>query len=533
MMKVLIVLALLVGGIIPPASAQTPAPFVNLGAFSIVIESLPGDLDPASSYDENSNIPMRGLYEGLVRLKGESLTELEPVLAESYTVTDNRVFTFKLRQNVKFHDGTPFNATAAKFGLTRTLKSGLATAGILGTFITDPDKMITFPNEATLVITLPTPQPLFLSALAASYGTGMVSPTAVKNNSSTQDPIAHDWLLRNGAGTGPYRLEKTLTDDPTQPVVLRRFEGYWRGWSGPHFDQITMQVQPQSALRRRSLEVGSADAATFLLPDDLRKLEKIGGFSLNNKAETLRLDYLIMAAGYGPLKNPKARQAMGYAFDYTAYNRAELGGLGRQPNGPFPNKLFGARADTFTYKLDLQRAKTLLAEAKVPAGTRFVLAAPEGRGDLAGAILKQGLEQIGYFLEIKKYSNEAYQELLIAPLTPDRPDFFIQSWWPDYNSPLNFALPIFASESAGENGQNAGYYQNARIDQIIAAGKTAKSLNELNTLFTEFQKIIAQDDPAGIYMVQPVDRTALRGQIKGHVFNVLYLATFDFYALYE
>lgn len=508
----------------PGLAQQTNSPTT----MTVVIESAPSDLDPASSYDENSNIPLRAFYEGLVTLKGSSLSETVPVLAESVDNQNDTVYTFKLHQGVKFHDGTIFDAAAAKFGLTRTVTAKLGTDAILGTFLTNPDKMIQVVDLLTLRITFDRPQPLFLVALAASYGTGLVSPTAVKQHTQNNDN-AHQWLQTHEAGTGPYMLANNEMKADA-PVTLKKFDGYWRGWSGSHFDQIVINVLPQSMQRRAALEKGQADAATVLLPEDLTKLQKANSFQFDPNP-TLRVDFLIMAASYGPLQDPKARQAMAYAFDYAAYNRAELGNLGRQPNGPFPNTLLGADPSIFTYKTDLKKARQLLDEAGVKPGTELNFVAPQGRGDLAGVILKQQLEQIGLTLNIKKLDNDAYQALLTGDKTPDRPDFFLQSWWPDYNSPLNYSYPLFYSKSAGQGGQNAGYYADPKVDKQIEAAQNARTVNEMTQLFKDVQQIITLDDPAGIFMVQSPDRTVVSGSIKGQVFNVLYLGTFDFYAL--
>src|SRR5579859_1774293 len=122
-----------------PAFGQTTS---AAGTMTVVVENPPSDLDPASSYDENSNMPFRAFYEGLVTLKGDSLNDVVPVLASKVDDQDNQhtVFTFTLQPNVTFHDGTPFDAAAAKFGIARTVKDNLGTNGILGTFLTDPDK---------------------------------------------------------------------------------------------------------------------------------------------------------------------------------------------------------------------------------------------------------------------------------------------------------------------------------------------------------------------------------------------------------
>ena len=520
-----------------PVFGQAASP----DTMTVVVETPPSDLDPASSYDENSNIPLRALYEGLVTLKGASLTDVTPVLAASYTDQNNAhmVYTFTLRSGVTFHDGTPFDAAAAKFGLTRIVKDGFGPAGILGTFLTDPDRQIAVINPQTLQVTFATPQPFFLLALAASYGTGFVSPTAVKNHTVTgsdgKPDDAHAWLQNNEAGTGPYMLTAALPSSDAfasgTPLTLKRYDPYWQGWSGSHFQQIAIRVIAESSQRRQALENGTADAATVLLPSDITKLTQKNTVQID-KNPTLRIDYLIMAAGYGPLKSVKARQAMCYAFDYAAYNRAELGGLGQPANGPFPTTLLGWDNSATPCPTDLKTAVTLLQQSGVAPGTVLTFAAPEGRGDNAAAILQQQLEQIGLELKIVKYSSNDYNNnLLPGAITADRPDFFLNSWWPDYNNPLNYSLPLFYSKSTGASGQNAGYYADAKVDQIIDQAQKTTDQTALLALFKPLQTIVAKDDPAGIFMAQSPDRTVVSSAIKNQIFNVLYLGTFDFYAL--
>jgi len=554
--------ALLGLGLYQPAHGQaTPnaTPASNPGVMTVLVEQPPTDLDPASSYDENSNIPMRGLYEGLVTLDGAALDKTVPALANKIDNQDNKntVFTFHLQQGVKFHDGTPFDASAAKFGLTRTVKDKQGTDGILGTFLTDPDKMIQVVDAQTLRVTFDHPQPFFLLAMAASYGTGFVSPTAVQKNAGSDD--GHTWLTTHEAGTGPYMLATDAMPSTDQmgagtPMMLKQFAGYWRGWTGSHFTQIAIKVQPESALRRRALEQGTADAATVLLPDDIVRLQKDNTFQFNLKP-TLRVDMLIMAASYGKLANPKVRQAMTYAFDYAAYNKAELGGLGIPTNGPFPNTLLGWDNTLALPVTDLKTALSKLNDAGINLKSTLAdktnqslqvsltYASSQGRGDQAGAILQRQLEQLGISLTIYKTVNQKtnmmeklalkdYNNLLSADKSPDRPDFFLQSWWPDYNSPLNYTYPLFYSKSTGANGQNAGYYSDPTLDQLIEQAQKGTTPDQIIAPFKSVQKILGQDgDPAAIFMGQSPDRTVVSGTIKNQVFNALYLGTFDFYAI--
>jgi peptide/nickel transport system substrate-binding protein len=330
---------------------------------------------------------------------------------------------------------------------------------------------------------------------------------------------------------------------------LKRFDNYWHGWSGSHFQQIVIEVQPESAIRRQMLEKGTADAATVLLPQDIAKLKADNAFQFDQNP-TLRVDYLIMAASYGPLANVKARQAMCYAFDYAAYNRAELGGLGTLPYGPFPSTLLGADNSVKPCPTDLKQALQLFLAANISSGTTFTFATLDGRGDNVGAILKKQLEQIGFEAVVVKCNSNDFNSViaesitlrtcktdlpdsnLLAPDTlPDHPDLILNSWWPDYNSPLNYSFPLFYSKSSGQNGQNAGNYADPQVDKIIEQAQQTSDETAMLAMFKQLQQIVSNSDPAGIFMAQAPDRTVVSTSIKNQVFNALYLGTFDFYAL--
>ena len=117
----------------PPAISRDPDTLV------IAVDAFGADFDPASSYLLAQGLLWRGTYDGLVRLKGSSATEIEGALAATWeTNADNSVWTFHLRPNVKFTDGTPVDAQAIKTNYVRLIKLALGTQLILGAFLTDP-----------------------------------------------------------------------------------------------------------------------------------------------------------------------------------------------------------------------------------------------------------------------------------------------------------------------------------------------------------------------------------------------------------
>jgi peptide/nickel transport system substrate-binding protein len=153
---------------------------------------------------------------------------------------------------------------------------------------------------------------------------------------------------------------------------------------------------------------------------------------------------------------------------------------------------------------------------------------------MAGAILKRQLEQIGLKVTIKHDPDYATLVKVFGanpPPTEDRANLYFEQMWPDYNSPLDFLFPLFYSKSVGQAGDNGGYYSNPKVDSAIEAAQKATTTQELVRLFAPIQRLVAWDDPAGVFLVQSPDRTAVSSAIKGNVFNALYLDTFDFYAL--
>ncbi|MER3485656.1 MAG: ABC transporter substrate-binding protein, partial [Chloroflexota bacterium] len=193
------------------------------------------DLDPHYAYDNAAQAIILGAYEMLIQYKGASTDEYEPMLAESWEVNeDQSVYTFKLYPNVQFHDGDPCTAQSVKDSFTRCILMGAAVSNVVTRFVPDPN-MIEVVNDLTVRFNLGRPQPLFLAAMASSYGPFIVNTKYVEEHKTDDDPWAHEWFRENAVGTGPYVLKE---NNPTERVVLEKFDDYHDGWEGNHFDRI-------------------------------------------------------------------------------------------------------------------------------------------------------------------------------------------------------------------------------------------------------------------------------------------------------
>src|SRR6266571_9524465 len=219
------------GGSSPTSATQSGAGLAlnrDPGTLVVAMDAFTADFDPASYFLLSDIVPNFGIYDSLMRMKGNSATETKPWLAERIsTNSDKSVWTFTLRPGVKYSDGTPFNGNTLKAAYTRTITAQLGAGSTLSTYITDPAKQIIVKDPGTVVMDLGTPVPRFDLLLASQYGTGIVNPDVEKRGKNH----GHDYLQSHSAGTGAYMVESVV---PNDQIVMTRNPNYWGGWSGPH-----------------------------------------------------------------------------------------------------------------------------------------------------------------------------------------------------------------------------------------------------------------------------------------------------------
>jgi peptide/nickel transport system substrate-binding protein len=514
------------------AATPTAAPTLNRdpGTLVVAVDAFNADFDPASAYLLSEALIWRGIYESLVRLKGDSASEVEPLLADTWDHNaDASSWTFHLHPNITFSDGTPLDAAAVKANYVRTIGLSLGTQLILGSFITDPAKDILVVDPTTITFNLNGPTPHFDVVMAAQYGTGIVSPKVFTDHSTGAKDQGHAWLQANAVGTGPYILDKL---SPNDEVDLVQNPNYWRGWSGSHFKKIIIRQIPESATRRQLLESGDVDTAINGTADDTSALAS-EGFTVGN-FKNLDMTYIILGE-YGALKTPEARQAMNYLFPYDDFLNTVMKGTLVRANGVFPDLLFTHDDNVFKYDTNIDKAKQLLATAGVVPGTTLTYEYYTGFGKEAGTVLQSQLEKVGLHLTLK----EVEFGQMNADLTTDRPEsqranFYYWGWWPDYNAPSDYSWILFNSGAIPSPAcpcYNSGYYKNATVDKIINDGFTQTDDTKLISEFKQAQDILVNTDPAWIPVGQQLDDTWFRTDIKGHYFNPLYIQTWDFYAL--
>ena len=498
------------------------------GTFTALITSGTDDIDPHSSYTTLSSTVALGLYEMLIQLNGSSTDEFEPMLAQEWeSNADGSVYTFRLAPNALFHDGTPCDAQAVKDSFTRFLLLELGPVNVISRFVQNPDQMEVV-DPTTIRFNLGRPQPLFLAAMASQYGPFIVSPTAVQENKTDDDPWAHEWFLANAVGSGPYKLDQNSLNEG---LVMSKFDDYHGGWDGNHFDQIVLRVVPETATRRQLLEQGEADAATFsLTPEDLEALK------INPDVQVLiydTTDVTWIQMNAPRMKTKEVRQGFSYAFPYQEVIDGAFSGLLKR-SGPIPDTVRGFDPNVFLYQTDMAKAKELILAGGFKEGDSFdyMFDANDPFEPTVAQLFQANLAQIGFNLELTAVDSAAKDSLIFGDSpAEERPMFVDYEWWPDYNDPWNHLAPNFLESSSGGGGSNTGYWVNPRFEEIMTEAEQYTDENRLLELMKEAQNILTEQDPPAIYEGLVKYYTVLRANILGYYANPIYLAAYPFYKM--
>ena len=289
--------------------------------------------DPDIYYAGQGLLLTTNLYEGLLQFKGgQAKAELEPLLATEYTASpDNKVFTLKLREGVKFHDGTPFKSDAVKASFDRRL----AVNGGPAYMVKNIDS-ITTQGDYGVTITLKSPNSEFLDYLASPYGPRMMSPTGLQKNGGSD--FAQNYLTTHDLGTGPY----TLTDAQVgSHYAMASFPDYWG--PKPYFEKVEMPVITDTSAQQLQFNNGQLAAILHDLPssavEQYLNNPKYSHYSL----PTMMADFLYINPNKGIMKDQATRTAVMNAIDVDQLVKQTYFGRGKVGAQMYPPYVLGRR----------------------------------------------------------------------------------------------------------------------------------------------------------------------------------------------
>ena len=323
-------------------------------------------LDPAAMTGNEVVGIVVNLYDGLVELNPQQLTEVRPALAERWSVSpDNRTLTFHLRDNVRFHSGNPLSSADAVWSMRRVLHLNLAQASVwksYGFSRDNVDQMITAPDGRTLVITLPKPNdPQLVIYSLAALGSMVVLDRKTVQQHEVDGDWGNRWLTTHEAGSGPFRLDVWQAKD-----VLRmsRATDYWRGEA--KMSRVVFRHLQESQTLRLMMQKGDLDIASNMAIPDVRALRHDPDLTIDAVRKGT-IYYLAMSMNDPRFDNIKVREAVRYLVDYQGINKSLMTGYGELHQRPIQSGMPATLPDP-GYRLDVPRARALLAEAGYPDG---------------------------------------------------------------------------------------------------------------------------------------------------------------------
>ncbi|MER9448212.1 ABC transporter substrate-binding protein [Mesorhizobium sp. M0254] len=427
----------------------------------------PPHLDPtagaAAAIDE---VLYANVFEGLTRIGPNG--EVLPDLAESWAISDDgKVYTFKLRTGVKFHDGSDFDAGDVKFSLDRARADNSVNAQRALFAAIDTVEVV---DPTTVKVTLKNPQGSFLYNLG--WGDAViVAPESADTNK--EKPI----------GTGPFKFQSWAKGSS---ITLVKSDTYW---GAPVFlDKAEFRIVPDAAAAVPALLSGDIQAFPFFDPDSVAQVKDDPRFKVvigSTEGETI----LAINNKKPPFDKLEVRQAIAFALDRKAIIDGASAGLG-VPIGSHMSPASKAYVDlTGLYPHNVDKAKELLKQAGFENGIKATLKLPPpSYARLGGEIIASQLRDVGIDLEIipvewaqwldQVFTKKDYDLTIVSHTEPNDIDIYSRK---DYY--FNYDNPAF--------------------DKIIAELNLTSDDAKRNTLLGEAQKILADDAVVGFLYELP------------------------------
>lgn len=470
------------------------------GPNAIVLGTSQGqdNLDPHVT-TMNSNMRLIYLiYDGLCQF-GSDATTVDPMLATSWEASEDGLsWTFQLRDDVNFEDGTLFDSSVAKFSFERLLGIGGGPSSPYQVV----EEILT-PGPYTLKFILKKPFGPFIWTMCSVF-CRVVPPSVMEHE--TDGDWGQAWLADHSLGSGPFTLKSW---EKGQRLILEAKKDYWGG--APKVDEIIVRTIMEPATLKMELLAGTIDIAEDILIEDLDEVAAAEGVEVF-KGPSFHINYLYFDTQKPPFDDARVRKAVAYALDYDALIEAVMKGWATPHEGPVPIGMWGrdARLDGL-YTRHLPLARQLLAEAGYSEGftTVFTLA-PLGNWPQIATIVQSNLADIGIKVKIEQYSWPTY----IAKALGHEVKLGIIGITPDYPDPDMFAWML--AHSTAE--LNLSFYASEEVDRVLDAARSLTDQDERDKLYRQFHWMQHELVPA-VYLYQDLFRLPMRSWVKGYYYN--------------
>ncbi|MGE5615906.1 MAG: ABC transporter substrate-binding protein [Bacillota bacterium] len=503
-----------------PVAAKTPADtFVIAANISQIIT-----LDPAATNESQTAGFLRNVCDALIAIDPSDSSKLVAGVAESWTVSpDGARFTLKVRKGLKFPSGNPVTAEDIAWSMKRNLQLNLANAQRLREWdITKDnfDKVVHAPDDATLEITPTRPWApgLFLFAFTDFRVAPVLDRKDILRNEVNGD-FGNKWLATHSSCLGPFRVG---TWRPQDVLILERNDDYWRRKVA--MKRIVVRHVPEAGAQRLMLEQGDIDFADNIDPADFKALERNPNVKLEF-TPSLLISFMMLNMSEPKFHNPKVAEAFRYLFDYQGLEDSLVKNWGVVRQSPVPVGVFGALPRSYMpYKLDIDRAKKLLAEAGEANGfeAELICLNTFPYPDIAQH-LQENAQKVGIKIRITQMIGaQLFQrararkfEMYLAGYGFNYPDanniFLRHAYNPDNSDKAKDTISI---------AWRASWDPGADFNAKVRAAQVERDQSKRKAIYEELQRRQNATSPL-IYLFQRLNVTATSRDVKTflHLFN--------------
>lgn len=454
----------------PKTDAQAPA---TPKPFSLVIAQGADivSLDPHKANDQPSSRVTRQIYDTLID-QDEKL-QLKPGLATEWKQIDEKTWEFKLRKDVKFHNGETLKASDVKFTFERLIDPATKAPGA---FIMGQLAKVEVVDDNTFRLVTKAPFAPILAHLAHT-ATSILNEKAVKE--------AGDKYAEKPVGTGPFKFVSWTTGSH---VDLARFDAYWG--EKAKADTVKFRAIKEGSTRAIELETGAVDIVYGLEPQDYERMKAENKVQLL-RDKTLSTNYIGFNVQKAPFDKVEVRQAINHALNVDEIVQHVLLNIGEKATSPISKLVWGANTELKGYEYNQAKAKELLAKAGLPNGFKTTIWTNDNptRMKIAEVVQSQ-LKKIGIDVTIEVVEWGKY----LADTADGKHDMFILGWVTVTGDADYGLYSLFHSSQFGSPG-NRTRYKNEKVDQLLDKGRTSGNATERMAAYKEAQQLILNDAP--------------------------------------
>ena len=512
LMAIVIVISLVVVGCAPP---QPPAvekgPETRGGDLVYGLGFEPSLIDPHQAGSFDAHLMFMNIYDVLVWLGLDG--NYYPGLATEWSSEDDgQVWTFKLREDVTFHDGTPFDANVMKFNFDRVVDP--ETRAFLSRDLIGPYDHSEVVDDYTIKVYFTRPYSAFLDAVSQHF-LSPVSPAALEKYG--------DDYARNQVGTGPFMWKEYVAKD--HMTLVRNPDYNWApeifGHQGPaYLDSITFTFIPSPATRAGVLETGEIHIAEDPPLTEAERLTADAGFNLIQAVLPGQPTVLLLNTESGPTSDLAVRQALNYGIDKDGLIQLMFRGLSEPAYGPLSRTTaFYSDAVESMYPYDPEMAAQILDEAGWTVGS-------DGIREKDGQRLVVELNTMGFnrYPEIFQVSQAQWKEIGIdvnLNVMPSWPQFSsagrngehgMMPYFQPASDP-HFALTSFFHSANIGTGINFTRYRDETLDRLLDEGSQTTDAAERARIYDEVQRIV-MDNALIVPVYLVYNNTVVRAEVK-------------------